>query len=63
MRIVFAGTPDEVFQWTDAFQRSNIDPPVLTELFNRLRQRGLDVHMPITVDQAVDDLSRLLKKP
>jgi cobalt/nickel transport system ATP-binding protein len=61
--VVFAGTPGEVFQRADAFRRSNIDPPVLTELFNRLRERGLDVQMPVSVDQAVDDLSRILKKP
>jgi len=61
--VVFAGTPGEVFQRADAFQRSNIDPPVLTELFNRLREKGMDVQMPVSVDQAVDDLSRFLKKP
>ncbi|MHB8843568.1 MAG: energy-coupling factor ABC transporter ATP-binding protein [Nitrospirota bacterium] len=59
--VVTAGTPMEVFRKSDAFKRSNIDPPVLTELFSRLRETGITVDTPMTVDQAVADLTRLLK--
>jgi cobalt/nickel transport system ATP-binding protein len=59
--VVTAGTPMEVFKKSDAFKRSNIDPPVLTELFSRLRETGVAVDTPMTVDQAVADLTRLLK--
>ena len=59
--VVTAGTPMEVFKKSDAFKRSNIDPPVLTELFSRLRETGITVDTPMTVDQAVADLTRLLK--
>jgi cobalt/nickel transport system ATP-binding protein len=59
--VVTAGTPMEIFKKSDAFKRSNIDPPVLTELFSRLRETGVAVDTPMTVDQAVADLTRLLK--
>jgi len=59
--VVTAGTPIEIFKKSDAFKRSNIDPPVLTELFSRLRETGIEVDTPMTVDQAVADLIRLLK--
>jgi len=60
--VVAAGTPLEIFTRVDALQRSSIDPPVLTELFNRLRENGVDLVMPVNVEQAVDDLLRFLKK-
>lgn len=59
--VVTAGAPQEIFKKSDAFRRSNIDPPVLTELFSRLRETGVAVDTPMTVDQAVADLTRLLK--
>jgi cobalt/nickel transport system ATP-binding protein len=59
--VVTAGTPMEIFKKSDAFKRSNIDPPVLTELFSKLRETGVAVDTPMTVDQAVADLTRLLK--
>jgi cobalt/nickel transport system ATP-binding protein len=59
--VVAAGTPLEIFTHADALKRSNIDPPVLTELFKRLRENGIGLQMPVNVDQAVADLMRLLK--
>src|SRR5512145_1999551 len=59
--VITAGVPADVFKKPDAFKRSNIDPPVLTELFSRLRETGITVDTPMTVDQAVADLTRLLK--
>ncbi len=59
--VITAGKPLEIFSQAGALRRSNIDPPVLTELFIRLRDAGVSVDMPITVDQAVNDLTRLLK--
>ncbi|MBS1192724.1 MAG: transporter [Nitrospirae bacterium] len=59
--VVAAGTPVEIFAHADALKRSNIDPPVLTELFNRLREKGMGLKMPVNVDQAVADLIRLFK--
>jgi cobalt/nickel transport system ATP-binding protein len=60
--VVTAGTPLDIFTQVDALRRSSIDPPVLTELFNRLRESGIDLEMPVNVEQAVDGLLRSLKK-
>jgi cobalt/nickel transport system ATP-binding protein len=60
--VVTAGTPMDIFTQVDALKRSSIDPPVLTELFNRLRENGVDLAMPVNVEQAVTDLLRSLKK-
>jgi cobalt/nickel transport system ATP-binding protein len=59
--VIIAGKPLDIFSQIQALSRSNIDPPVLTELFIRLRDAGLGVDLPVTVDQAVRDLTRLLK--
>jgi cobalt/nickel transport system ATP-binding protein len=59
--VIAVGTPQDIFAQAQALKRSNIDPPLLTELFVRLRARGIPVEMPIGLDQAVGNLTRLLK--
>jgi len=59
--VVTAGTPAEIFMQADALRASNIDPPLLTELFLKLREHGVAVNMPTLVDQAVNDLVRIIK--
>ncbi len=58
--VITAGTPSAIFMQADALRASNIDPPLLTELFIRLRERGIAVDVPVHIDQAVNDLVRLL---
>jgi len=60
--VVTAGTPLDIFTQVEALKRSSIDPPVLTELFNRLRQNGIDIAMPVNIDQALNGLIRFFKK-
>jgi hypothetical protein len=45
----------------EELKKSNIDPPLLTELFVKLRERGVPVDVPAHIDQAVNDLVRLIK--
>ncbi len=59
--VVSAGTPSEIFMQAEALRASNIDPPLLTELFLKLRERGMPVETPTTVDQAVNDLIRFMR--
>jgi cobalt/nickel transport system ATP-binding protein len=59
--VVTAGTPAEIFTQADALRASNIDPPLLTELFLKLRDQGVTVEVPTHVDQAVLDLVRVIK--
>jgi cobalt/nickel transport system ATP-binding protein len=57
--IALKGTPAEVFQDADAMVASNIRPPVLAELFARLRERDATVPAAaLTVDQAAEELER-----
>jgi cobalt/nickel transport system ATP-binding protein len=58
--VITAGTPTDIFMQVDALRASNIDPPILTELFLKLRERGVAVDVPIHLDQAVNDLVRLV---
>jgi cobalt/nickel transport system ATP-binding protein len=60
--VVTAGTPADIFLNVEALKASNIDPPLLTELFLKLRGCGVVVDVPAHVDQAVSDLIRLIKK-
>jgi len=59
--VLTAGTPAAIFSQAEALKASNIDPPLLTELFLKLRERGLDVAIPESMDHAVHDLVRLIK--
>jgi cobalt/nickel transport system ATP-binding protein len=59
--VVTAGTPAEIFMQADALRASNIDPPLLTELFLKLREQGIAVDVPTHVDQAVNDLLRIIR--
>jgi hypothetical protein len=45
----------------EELKASNIDPPLLTELFLKLRKNGITVDVPTHMDQAVNDLVRLMK--
>jgi cobalt/nickel transport system ATP-binding protein len=58
--IVTAGTPAEIFMDVEQLKASNIDPPLLTDLFQKLRKKGLLVDIPEHIDQAVTDLVRLV---
>lgn len=60
--VVTAGTPSEILLNAEALEASNIDPPLLTELFLRLRQRGVAISVPASIEQAVNDLLPLLNR-
>lgn len=51
--IVAQGPPREIFRDPDLLRRSNIEPPVLAELFQRLEAEGVGLGRPVSVDEAV----------
>ncbi len=59
--VITVGSPLDIFMQVNALKASNIDPPLLTELFLKLREQGIAVDVPIHIDQAVNDLVRLLR--
>ena len=57
-RIALKGTPAEVFEQAAAMAKSNIRPPILAELFARLREADPSApHPALTVDDAVEALN------
>ena len=56
--IALHGTPEELFANASALEASNVRPPVLAELFDRLRQEDPDAPAPaLTVDEAARRLT------
>jgi len=60
--VITAGPPSTIFMQLEKLRASNIEPPPLTELFMKLRGRGIAVDVPAHVDQAVHDLARLIQR-
>ncbi|MBN1193420.1 MAG: ATP-binding cassette domain-containing protein [Coriobacteriia bacterium] len=57
-KIAMYGTPEELFAAPDALATSNIEPPILAELFARLRERDAGAPPPaLSVADAVDALA------
>jgi cobalt/nickel transport system ATP-binding protein len=56
--IVARGTPNQVFSDPGLLRRSNIEPPVLSELFQRLAELGHDLGHPIAIEEAARSLER-----
>ena len=50
--IVAQGPPSEIFRDPGMLRRSNIQPPVLSELFQRLEDHGAALGRPMTVEDA-----------
>lgn len=59
-RIVLKGSPREVFGHPEVLQEHHLDPPILSVLFQQLRQQGLPVGEPLTVEEAAEELARVL---
>jgi cobalt/nickel transport system ATP-binding protein len=51
--IVAQGPPAQIFRDLGVLQASNIEPPVLAELFQKLELRGIALGRPATPDEAV----------
>ncbi len=50
--IVAQGPPREIFRDPGLLRRSNVEPPVLAELFQRLEEQGIGLGRPVTVEEA-----------
>ena len=61
--IVERGAPHRVFSRAALLARSNIEPPILAQLFQSLRECGLDLGHPLTVEEATEMLTRWLRQP
>ncbi len=58
--IVGRSTPRELFADPELLAEHHLEPPVLACLFEGLRRRGINVRPAMTVDEAEEELARLL---
>ncbi len=52
------GTPEEIFGKFKDLEQFNLEEPTLLRLFKGLREEGLDLGVPLSIDEAI----RLIKK-
>lgn len=55
------GSPAEVFAETQILKEANLEPPILSELFQRLRQKGHNLEIPENIEEAENILDKILK--
>jgi cobalt/nickel transport system ATP-binding protein len=60
--IVAKGNPQEVFSQSDLLKDANLETPILSELFSRLRDRGFEVSIPYTLDDAELNILKIIEK-
>lgn len=60
--IVAKGNPQEIFSQSDLMKEANLETPILSELFARLRTRGFEVNIPYTLDDAEENILRIINK-
>ena len=54
--IVAQGRPEDVFRDPALLRASNVEPPVLAELFERLEEQGIALGRPLTIEDAAKAL-------
>ena len=59
--IVKSGTPEEIFSETEVLQRAHLEPPILVQLFERLQKQGVQVNIPVNVDEAQQMICNLVE--
>lgn len=60
--IVGHGSPEEIFRNPEMLRNSNIEPPVLSELIQRLAAEGIDLGGPMGMDEAVKALAEKVRR-
>ena len=60
-QILLRDTPADIFARTDFYRQARLDFPILVELFKELRERGAMLTIPADMNDAVDQLARLMK--
>jgi cobalt/nickel transport system ATP-binding protein len=58
--IIARGQPEEIFADAARLKASNIEPPQVVELFQRLEEEGISLGRPLTVEDAVQRLKAAL---
>lgn len=61
-KIITCGPPQEVFSQIEALIMAHLQPPILTELFMRLKKRGFDLPMPSNLAEAEAILAGVMQQ-
>lgn len=56
------GGPAEIFAEPARLREANLEAPILTEVFQGLRERGISVSIPITPGEAIESMLALLRE-
>ena len=62
--LIAEGTPKDIFSQPEILKQANLEVPIVTELFQRLEDEGIDMEndYPLTIDEAKDKFLKLLDK-
>jgi cobalt/nickel transport system ATP-binding protein len=60
--IVARGSPRELFSQPELLSSHHLEPPALVSLFQELRRRGVEVGMALTLQEAADELTKLVRR-
>ncbi len=58
--IVTKGSPKEVFEQVDLLREANLEPPILVDLFDRLKKRGYPLEPADSIENAMEQLEKIL---
>jgi cobalt/nickel transport system ATP-binding protein len=56
------GSCEEVFSKVELLKKANLEAPLFIDLFLRLRQKGYAMKIPTTVDEAEEEILKVLKR-
>lgn len=56
------GTPEEIFSKSETMKKANLEAPILTQLFINLAKGGLQVKIPLNLENATYQLLKLYEK-
>lgn len=60
--IVTKGSPDDVFGQVELLREASLQPPILMDLFDRLRKKGYPLELPADIEDAEEQLDKILSE-
>ncbi len=61
-KIILEGSPQEVFKEIQILKEASLEPPILIDLFQRLKKRGHYIEIPSSLEEAEEILDKELKR-
>lgn len=61
-KIQSRGTPREILNNVDMIKKANLEPPILVELFSRLKDKGYNLNIPIVLEEAERELGDIFQE-